>query len=114
VPELYMLLATGLTSMAAYALIRVLATRPRGSFRVALWRTVECLGVSLIFLATNVLAELVLVLVARKLTGGFISLYLAGDFMIVPISCLQGLAVRWWFEVSRTEAAPRALDQSGR
>ncbi len=100
-PELYLLGAAMLTSVAAYALLASISRLSLGSLQLALRRTLECAGVSLVFLVTNMLIEVALVLLVRQLTGRFVTVYLAGDVMIVPISCLQGVAVWWWKAVAR-------------
>ena len=69
--------------------------------RLAIRRTLGCVGLSLVFFAVNLIVEAALVLLTRTLTGRFVTLYLAGDLMIVPISCLQALAVWWWRECAR-------------
>jgi hypothetical protein len=100
-PELVMLAAAALTSLAAYALVRRRAMLSLAGFREAVQRTLECVGASVVFLLLNLLIEAALVLALRRLTGQFVSLYFAGDGMIIPISCLQGLTACWWMSVSR-------------
>jgi hypothetical protein len=102
-PEIYMVAAAILTSVAAYA-IALRRWHGTASLRLALRRTLECAGLGLVFFAVNLLTEAGLVLLARALTGRFVALYLAGDLMILPISCLQALAVWWWRELARRAA----------
>ena len=91
-----MLAAAALTSLAAWGATRLLARRSPGAWRLALLRTVECAGLSLVFLALNVLVELTLVLATRRALGRFVSLYYAEDVMIIALSCVQGVALCWY------------------
>ncbi|HEV8586862.1 MAG TPA: hypothetical protein VGT02_18015 [Methylomirabilota bacterium] len=94
-PELCLLGAALLSSLAALAIGRGLRL-PASGLRVALARTLECVGLAVVFLLLNLLLELALVLLARRAFGRFVSLYYAADATIVPISCLQALALCWW------------------
>jgi len=109
VSEIYMMTAAILTSAAAYLVIRRRWRFARGSLRLAIRRTVECAGLSLLFFVGNLVVEAALVLLARALTGRFVTLYLAGDLMIVPISCLQGVAVWWWRDLARRPRSDEAV-----
>ena len=108
-PELYMIAAATLTSVAVYALTRRRWRLTSSTLRLALRRTLESIGLAVVFFTLNVAMEAGLVFVARALTGRFVALYLAGDLMIIPISCVQALAVLWWRELARDAVSSRSL-----
>ena len=95
-PTILLVIAAVLSSVVAHAVMRRALGVSTASLRVAVWRTIECVGVILLFLAGNVLIEIVLVLLARQVSGRFISLYAASDPLVVAIACLQGLVACWW------------------
>jgi hypothetical protein len=96
IPEILLVIAAVVSSLVAYATMRRWLGVSTESLRTALWRTIECVGVILLFLAGNVLIEIVLVLLARQISGRFISLYFASDPLVVAIACVQGLVACWW------------------
>jgi hypothetical protein len=96
IPELLLVIAALVSSAVAYAAMRRAGGASAASLRLAVSRTMECVGMILLFLAGNVLIEIVLVLLARQVAGRFISLYFAGDPLVVAIACVQGLVVCWW------------------
>ncbi len=106
-PETFLATAVVVSSAAAWALLvlRRRASLDRTVLRAALLNASECVGVSLVFLFVNVAVEGALVLAIRAVTGRFVSLYYAGDVMIIPLSCLQGIVVCWWTHLSRRERA---------
>jgi hypothetical protein len=84
-----------LTSAALYA-----AGRRRGwsarALRPAAARLLECLGLALALLLMNVAAGVLTVLVLRAATGGFVSLYVATDSSLAPLSLAQAVLFQWW------------------
>jgi len=80
---------------------RVLGLAPPGLEPV--WRTLECLGMTAIFLVLNVLAGMAVVLTARALTSRFFPLYAANDLMLLPLSLAQALVFWWWRAGSRRD-----------
>jgi hypothetical protein len=62
--------------------------------------TLECLGMTVIFVLLNVVLGAVCVLAIRGLTTSFVSLYMFSDLALVLLSLLQGLAFRWWWQLA--------------
>ena len=92
----YLLLLFGLTSPALYfAATRRLGAR-RGALLPALARMLECAGLAIVLAAFNLAVGFVLVLVLRRLTGSFVSLYLNTDATLLVLSALQAVALQWW------------------
>jgi hypothetical protein len=85
------------TSLAAYVIgARGLGLSRRG-LRVAVGRMLECVGLTLVFFAANLALAMLLILAARRLTRGFVSLYLANDLALAGLSLLQALIFAWWW-----------------
>jgi hypothetical protein len=102
--HLFIVILAGSTSMAAYVVgVKGLGLSGSG-LRVALYNTLECLGAMLVFLLVNLLVGMIAILTGRGLTGGFVSLYLAADIMLVVLSFLQALIFQGWLGVSRQRA----------
>jgi len=91
----FILAVVGLTSLGAARLARRGARR---SLRSAAARTLETIGLAVVFLFLNVVVGFCLALIARKVAGDFVSLYLNDDATIVALSALQALVVQWWRE----------------
>ncbi|HSB80591.1 MAG TPA: hypothetical protein VLM91_17555 [Candidatus Methylomirabilis sp.] len=88
----------GLTSVGGFLLgARAFGFSGKG-LRAAVGKTLECVGLALVFLVTNLLAGMAFVLLGRLLTRGFASLYLANDVTLLVLSLLQGLTLQWWRE----------------
>ena len=71
----------------------------RDDLRSIVGQLLECLGVSLVFLAVNVSVGIVCVFVIR--TVHFIGLYTVADQVIVGFSILQGIVFQHWWRRSR-------------
>ncbi len=56
----------------------------------------ECVGLTLLFFGANLGVGVLAVLAARALTRGSVSLYLADDLILLPLSLLQALVFAWW------------------
>jgi hypothetical protein len=91
----FILAVVGLTSLGAALLMRRHARRGLGS---AAARTLETIGLAVVFLCLNVAVGFCLALIARPVAGGFVSLYLNDDATIGALSALQALLVQWWRE----------------
>ena len=100
--EAYIVGAVALTSVVAYLLGRFAVGLASGALSTALRRAAECVGIGVLFVAANVLAQVLLVLLMRVVSGGFVSLYFVDSSIIVPLSCLQGLALWWWRAITRS------------
>ncbi len=86
----------GLTSLGAYLVgARRLGLEAR-ALRAAAGRALECIGLTLVCAVANVALGFAGILVARVLTGGFVSLYTVNDVTLLLLSLLQALVFAWW------------------
>jgi hypothetical protein len=99
-----MCILMGVTSLAAYLLARESMQLSARTFRMAIEKTLESIGVSLIFVVGNLTFAMAAIIALRSL-GVFVSMYVTADFVWVFLSLLQGLAFQWWRELSRSGAA---------
>lgn len=88
----------GITSLGGFLLGARAFGLSAGGLRAAVGKTLECVGLTIIFFLTNLLAGMAVVLLGRLLTRGFASLYLANDVTLLVLSLLQGLTFQWWRE----------------
>ena len=88
----FLLSLVALTSAGAlaYAARRGRAL-PLAAFRQAAWRTLECLGLTVVFFGANLLAGALLSGLVRAATPLFVSLYLSTDVSLLVLSALQAL-----------------------
>ena len=104
---LFIMILAGLTSVGGYVVgVKGLGLSEHG-LRVALHKTLECIGATLVFLLANLTVGMLAILMARALRGGFVSLYLASDITLLPLSFLQALVFQGWLEVSRQHGGSR-------
>lgn len=94
---LLLLVPVALTSAAAFLLGRRRGLPP-AFLRRALARVCECVGLTVAFLLLNTALGAVLTLTARALTHRFVSLYLVTDSVLLGLSALQAIGLRWWWE----------------
>jgi hypothetical protein len=66
----------------------------------AFGKVMESVGYTLLFLALNLVVAVMVILAARVLMGGFVSLYHAADVTLLVVAFLQGLTFQWWREIS--------------
>jgi hypothetical protein len=98
---LVMLVLVAITSVGAYALgTRRLCLKP-GDLGRAAGRALDCVGLGVLFLLTNLVLGVTAILAIRALTGQFLSVYLVRDDMLVLVSGLQGLLFSHWWQRSR-------------
>jgi hypothetical protein len=97
--QVFSLVIAGLTSVGMY----VLGVRGLGlsgnELRAALSKALECVGGILAFFIMNLVLGVLIILTARLVTGGFVSLYLAADPTLLVLSFLQAVAFQRWREV---------------
>lgn len=90
----------GLTSAGAYLFgLKALGLSARDC-KAAAGRMLECIGVSLLFLAANLAVALSVVLAVRHMTETFVPVYFLGDIVWPVLSFVQGLTFQWWRELS--------------
>ena len=98
--QVFILALVGSTSVGAYLVgAKGLGLSGTG-IRRAVSKMLECLGMTLVFLAINITVAVVAILAARVLTRGFVSLYSAADETLLVLSLIQGLAFQWWRDLS--------------
>ncbi len=96
----------GLTSIGAYYFgARGLGLSTAG-LRAAIVKMLESVGTVMIFLALNLGTAVAVILVARGVTGAFVSAYVTDDTVWVGLSIIQGLAFQWWRGMSSASRAP--------
>jgi len=93
---LFLLLPAVLTSAGAWLLGRRRG-RSAGGLRIAVARLLECVGLTVVFAVLNTALGAALTLLARALSQGFVSLYMVTDSVLLGISALQAVALRWWW-----------------
>lgn len=94
--QVFLLLLTGTTSVAAV----VFGVRCLGLSRARLsagtqW-ALELLGASVVFFVLNLVVALPVILAVRALTSHFLSVYLLNDLMLVVLSTVQGIVFQCW------------------
>lgn len=95
----------GLTSAGAYLLAAARCKLSRRLLPVAVGKTLECAGLTLVFLGVNVAVGMAAALAARYLVSTFVSLYPMTDASLLGLSLLQAITFQWWQELSsRTPA----------
>ena len=99
----FILVPVALTSWAALYLLRRHGARP-GAWREPLARTLECVGLTVIFAVVNTALGAALTLLLRAVSRNFVSLYLTTDSVLLGLSALQGVAFRWWWRSNGKDA----------
>ena len=94
--SLFLFGLVSLTSVLAFLLARRKWALEGSGLRAALLRLLECAGLVAGFYVLNVVAGFGFVLVLRKLTGSFISVYVNTDGTLPILSALQAVAFQWW------------------
>lgn len=94
----------GLSSLAAALVAR---GRARRSVRSAVGKTLETIGLAVVFLCLNVGLGLGLVLLARAAVHRFLSFYRNDDVTLVVLSVLQALVFQWSREPEPPHDRPR-------
>jgi hypothetical protein len=85
-----------ITSIAAYLVGRRRLDLAPGGLRSAAVRLLECLGLAVLFLLGNQALGVAVIVAARAVTGGFVSLYMVDDVSLVVLSLFQALLFAWW------------------
>ena len=94
----FILAVVGLSSLVAVLVARRGARR---GLRSAAARTLETIGLAAVFLVLNVALGFCFTLLARAVSGAFLSLYVNDDVAILVLSALQALFFQWWREPER-------------
>jgi hypothetical protein len=85
------------TSLGAFLIGIKRLGLPRGGLRRAGARTLEAMGLMLVFAAANLGLGVAVILGWRALTGEFLSLYLLNDAVLGLLSLVQAVIFQWWW-----------------
>jgi type IV secretory pathway VirB3-like protein len=105
--RLLILVIAGFTSIGGYFIAVKWLGFPGHALRPAFDRTLECVGVTVIFAALNATLAGVVVLGLRNLAGIFVSIYAINDIAWLGLSLLQGLTFWWWRTLARSREPER-------
>lgn len=95
--QIFLPALVAVTSLGAFFVgAWVLRLRAAGLRRAAA-RTLEALGLLMLFGALNLGVGAVVVLAWRGITGEFLSFYLLNDAVLGIFSLLQALTFQWWW-----------------
>src|SRR5688572_7000533 len=92
----YVLALVAVTSSVAFLRGRARWGLQSAGLRTAAGRMLEWLGLAVLFAAANVGLGFLAVLVLRRLTGAFISMYANTDLSILFLSLAQAALFQWW------------------
>jgi hypothetical protein len=99
--SVFILIIAGLTSAGIFVL-GVAGLRLSGSgLWLAVGKTCECVGLTLMFLLLNLAVGVLAVLAGRSLSGRFVSLYIVSDATLLILALLQALTFQAWRDGSR-------------
>jgi hypothetical protein len=93
---LYLIGLVALTSAVVWAIGRRGLGLRSSAIRPALVRLLEWAGLTAVFYAVNLFVGFLAVLVLRKLTGSFISIYVNTDATLALLSAFQAVVFQWW------------------
>jgi hypothetical protein len=97
---LFPLLVMGLVSLLVYAAAGRRLGLERRHLRAAMARTLEAVGLAVLFLILDLAVSVALALLLRA-AGGFVSLYLATDGTLIVLALIQALVFQRWREAGR-------------
>lgn len=102
----FILIMTGLTSVGAYIVGVKWLRLSRHGLWLALGKTCEAVGLTLIFFLLNLIVGVSVAFAGRFFRGVFISLYHMSDVALLALSLLQALAFQAWRADSRPSYTP--------
>ena len=109
--SLFILVVAALTSVGAFIFGIVRLRFSRSRLWLALGKTCECLGLTLVFCVLNLAVAMFAIFATRLLSGRFVSLYLASDTTFVMLSLLQALTFQAWRQGARQHPTAEARDR---
>ncbi len=92
----FLLLVAAVTSVGAFVAGTTQLRLSARTLGQAVGKTLEGIGLTLVFLALNLSLGGSAILAARVITGRFVSLYLLADESVLWVSLLQGVTFLWW------------------
>jgi hypothetical protein len=108
--SVFIVVVIGLTSAGAYVLGITRLGFSKSGLWLALGKSCECVGLTLVFCVLNLAVAMFAILVMRSLSGRFVSLYIASDTTFFMLSWLQALAFQAWREGSRRHHTSEPYD----
>ena len=99
--QLFLPILIGFTSVSAFVVGTKTSRLSAGTLYKAVGKMLECVGLTITFGALNVMLGMLVALVTRLLASTFVSLYLAGDAVVLGLSLLQAITFQWWYELSK-------------
>jgi hypothetical protein len=99
--HVFILLLTGVTSVVAYIVGVKWLRLSRYGLWIALGKTCEAMGWTLVFFLLNLIVGVSVMFVGRFFMETFVSLYHLSDVTLVALSLLQALAFQAWRAGSR-------------
>jgi hypothetical protein len=99
--QLFLPVLIALTSAGTYFVGARAAGLSVRRLRAAAGKTLECAGLTLVFLGVNVAVGTTAALAARSLLSTFVSLYPMADATLLGLSLLQAITFQWWRELSK-------------
>ena len=100
-PEVTVLLVIGLSSLAGYFLGARRFGLSRPELAAAVRATVEAIGMAIVFFVANLGLSALAIVLARTVTGRFVSAYSVDELALAVVSLLQGFFFRWWWGTRR-------------
>jgi hypothetical protein len=99
--QMFILIMTGLTSVGAYIIGVKWLRLSRYGLWLALGKTCEAMGLTLVFFFLNLFVGVSVVFAGRFFMGAFVSLYHMSDVTLLALSLLQALTFQAWRADSR-------------
>ncbi len=93
---MFIVVLVALTSAIVWLAVRRRAGFAGRRLRPALARVAELVGLTVLLFVLNLATGFVLVLLLRRATGRFVSLYVNTDVTLLVLSALQAVALQWW------------------
>jgi hypothetical protein len=97
----FILIIAGLTSAGIFVLGVTRLRLSRSGLWLAVGKTCECVGLTLVFLLLNLAVGVFAILAGRSLSGRFVSLYIVSDTTLLILALLQALTFQAWRDSSR-------------
>jgi hypothetical protein len=94
---LIVVVAVGLTTLAAGVTARTWGAGRRWPARVPGWIPIEAIGLGMLFLAANVMVAWLAIVIGRAVSAEYLAIYVLDDVALLAAALLQGV----WFRLGR-------------
>jgi hypothetical protein len=94
---LIVVVAVGLTTLAASVTARTWGPGRRWPARAPGWIPIEAIGLGMLFLAANVMVAWLAIVIGRAVSAEYLAIYVLDDVALLAASLLQGV----WFRLGR-------------